>query len=53
MIMLTSTTGAGAPVGDNQNSLTAGRLGPVLGTDYQLIEKLAHRSRERTLGRPV
>jgi catalase len=53
MITLPSTTGAGAPMGDNQNSLTAGRLGPVPRRDYQLIEKLAHRSRERTLGRNV
>jgi len=37
----------GAPVPDNQNSVTAGRRGPVLLQDYQLIEKLAHQNRER------
>ena len=37
------TTTAGAPVSDNQNSLTAGPRGPVLLEDYQLLEKLADR----------
>ena len=37
----TMTTSAGAPVPDNQNSITAGPRGPVLMQDYQLIEKLA------------
>jgi catalase len=37
----------GAPVPDNQNSVTAGPRGPVLLQDYQLIEKLAHQNRER------
>mgnify|MGYP005848984649 CR=1 FL=1 len=41
------TTSAGAPVADNQNSLTAGRPGPVLLQDVHLIEKLAHQNRER------
>ncbi|MEM6631092.1 MAG: catalase [Bacteroidota bacterium] len=41
------TTSAGAPVGNNQNSLTVGSRGPVLLQDYQLIEKLAHHNRER------
>src|SRR3546814_2573589 len=41
------TTTAGAPVADNQNSLTAGPRGPVLMQDYQLLEKLAHQNRER------
>lgn len=36
------TTNQGAPVGDNQNSRTAGRRGPVLLEDYHLVEKLAH-----------
>ena len=49
----TLTTTAGAPVGDNQNSITAGRHGPVLLQDYQLIEKLAHQNRERIPERPV
>ena len=33
-------TDAGAPVGDNQNSQTAGPGGPVLLQDSHLIEKL-------------
>ena len=47
------TTTAGAPVADNQNSLTAGPRGPVLIQDYQLIEKLAHQNRERIPERVV
>lgn len=47
------TTSGGAPVPDNQNSLTAGPRGPLLIEDYQLIEKLAHQNRERIPERPV
>ena len=47
------TTTAGNPVGDNQNSLTAGERGPVLMQDYYLIEKLAHQNRERIPERTV
>jgi catalase len=47
------TTTAGAPVADNQNSLTAGPRGPILLQDYQLIEKLAHQNRERIPERVV
>ncbi len=47
------TTSAGAPVGDNQNSQTAGPRGPVLMQDYHLIEKLAHQNRERIPERTV
>ena len=47
------TTGAGIPVADNQNSLTAGAHGPVLMQDYQLIEKMAHFNRERVPERVV
>ena len=47
------TTTAGAPIADNQNSLTAGPRGPVLLQDYQLIEKLAHQNRERIPERVV
>jgi catalase len=50
---VTLTTTAGAPVGDNQNTVTAGRRGPVLLQDYQLIEKLAHQNRERIPERTV
>jgi catalase len=47
------TTSAGAPVADNQNSLSAGARGPLLLQDYQLIEKLAHQNRERIPERVV
>jgi catalase len=47
------TTTAGAPVADNQNSLTAGPRGPVLLEDYELLEKLAHQNRERIPERVV
>jgi catalase len=47
------TTSAGSPVADNQNSLTAGARGPVLMQDWQLLEKLAHRNRERIRERTV
>ncbi len=47
------TTTAGAPVADNQNSLTAGDRGPVLMQDWKLIEKLAHQNRERIPERVV
>src|SRR6478735_4071874 len=50
---LTLTTTAGAPIADNQNSITAGPRGPVLIQDYQLIEKLAHQNRERIPERTV
>ena len=47
------TTNAGAPVADNQNSLTAGPRGPVLLQDWQLVEKLAAQNRERIPERVV
>ncbi len=47
------TTTVGAPVADNQNSITAGSRGPLLVQDYQLIEKLAHQNRERIPERVV
>jgi len=40
------TTAAGAPVVDNQNSMSAGPRGPLLLQDVWLIEKLAHFDRE-------
>ncbi|MFG6101959.1 catalase [Leptothoe sp. EHU-05/26/07-4] len=43
----------GAPVGDNQNSQTAGSGGPVLLQDVHLIEKLARFNRERIPERVV
>ena len=47
------TTTGGNPIGDNQNSLTAGERGPLLIQDYQLLEKLAHQNRERIPERVV
>jgi catalase len=47
------TTNQGAPIGDNQNSKTAGVRGPTLLEDYQLLEKLAHFDRERVPERVV
>jgi len=47
------TTEGGAPVGDNQNSQTAGTNGPVLLQDAHLIEKLARFDRERIPERVV
>lgn len=47
------TTSSGAPVGDNQNSLTAGPRGPVLMEDFHLIEKMATFNRERIPERVV
>ncbi len=49
----TLTTTAGAPVGDNQNSLSAGPRGPLLLQDVHLVEKLAHQNRERIPERVV
>ena len=49
----TFTTSFGAPIADNEHSLTAGERGPVLLQDYQLIEKLAHFDRERIPERVV
>ncbi len=40
------TTNAGAPVPDNQNSMTAGPRGPLLMQDVWFLEKLAHFDRE-------
>ena len=41
-LRLTTTTGA--PVADDQNSLSAGDRGPILVQDWQLIEKLTIRT---------
>lgn len=40
------TTASGAPVANNQDSLTAGPRGPMLLQDLWFLEKLAHFSRE-------
>jgi catalase len=40
-------------VADNQNSITAGPRGPLLGQDFHLFEKMAHFNRERIPERVV
>ncbi|HUW51635.1 MAG TPA: catalase [Sulfuricella sp.] len=40
-------TNAGCPIVDNQNVMTAGQRCPVLMSDYQRLEKMAHCNRER------
>jgi catalase len=47
------TTSFGAPVDDDQNTLTAGSPGPALLQDVHLVEKLAHFDRERIPERVV
>lgn len=47
------TTSNGNPVEDNQNSLTVGQNGPILLSDFHLIDKLAHFDRERIPERVV
>jgi catalase len=49
----TMTRDTGAPVGDNENSQTAGPAGPVLLQDSALIEKLQRFDRERIPERVV
>jgi len=49
----TLTTSFGAPVDDDQNTLTAGSPGPALLQDVHLVEKLAHFDRERIPERVV
>jgi catalase len=53
MTKTTLTTTNGAPVADNQNSLSAGPRGPLLLQDFHLLEKLAHQNRERIPERTV
>ncbi len=40
------TTNFGAPVGDRENSMTAGPRGPLLMQDHYFIEQMAHFDRE-------
>ncbi|MEB0075968.1 catalase [Pseudomonas sp. CCI3.2] len=47
------TRDSGAPIGDNENSQTAGPAGPVLLQDASLIEKLQRFDRERIPERVV
>nr|QFR98607.1 catalase [Chlamydomonas sp. ICE-L] len=47
------TTNSGAPVYNNNSSLTVGQRGPILLEDYHLVEKLAQFDRERIPERVV
>ncbi len=47
------TTAEGAPIADNQNSLTAGPRGPLLMQDVQLLEQMQAFNRERIPERVV
>lgn len=47
------TTAFGVPVGDDQNSITAGSRGPTLLQDVHVLEKLGHFDRERIPERVV
>lgn len=49
----TMTGNFGAPVEDDQNTMTAGSSGPALIQDVHLVEKLAHFDRERIPERVV
>jgi len=49
----TLTTSAGAPVADDNNSVSAGSRGPLTFDNVQLFEKLAHFNRERIPERVV
>ena len=49
----TPTTNSGAPVDDTMNSLTVSERGPVLLSDFHLVEKLANFDRERIPERVV
>jgi catalase len=49
----TLTTSNGAPIDNNQNSMTAGPNGPILLQDFTLIDKLSSFDRERIPERVV
>ena len=49
----TITNSQGAPVDDNQNSMTVGPRGPIVLQDFNLLDKLAHFARERIPERVV
>jgi catalase len=49
----TLNSASGAPIADNNNSMSAGPRGPLLMQDFWLIEKLAHFARERIPERVV
>jgi len=47
------TTSSGLQVDDNQNSVTVGEYGPIVVSDFHLIDKLQHFDRERIPERVV
>lgn len=47
------TTSAGAPVADDNNSISAGQRGPLTFDNFKVFEKLAHFNRERIPERVV
>lgn len=47
------TTGAGVPIGDKVNSMTAGPRGPLLVQDVVFADEMAHFDRERIPERVV
>lgn len=49
----TLTSSAGAPISDDNNSVSVGARGPLTFDNYQLFEKLAHFNRERIPERVV
>ncbi len=49
----TLTTSSGAPVADDNNSISAGERGPLTFDNHHLFEKLAHFNRERIPERVV
>lgn len=53
MTTTTLTTSAGAPVADDNNSITAGPRGPMTFDNFRVFEKLAHFNRERIPERVV
>jgi catalase len=53
MSKTTLTTSSGAPVADDNNSISAGERGPLTFDNHYLFEKLAHFNRERIPERVV
>ena len=53
MTKVSMTTSAGAPIADDNNSVSVGERGALTFDNYQLFEKLAHFNRERIPERVV
>lgn len=53
MIRNILTTSSGAPIADDNNSISAGERGPLTFDNFRLFEKLAHFNRERIPERVV